>query len=194
MKILLTLLFAANSFAAVTVGKMAPDFELINENGKKVSLKQFKGKHVVLEWFNKDCPFVVKHYESKNMQKLQKKYTGKNVVWLSIVSSAPKKQGHITSAEAMTLKTRGQNNATHILLDPTGEVGKKYGAKTTPHMYIVKPDGKLAYQGAIDSIPSTNQDDIKKAKNFVASNLDNLIAGKSVIVAKTPPYGCSVKY
>ncbi len=194
MKFLIALLFSINSFAAVTVGETTPNFELTNENGKKVSLNQFKGKHVVLEWFNKDCPFVVKHYGSSNMQKLQKKYTGKDVVWLSIVSSAPEKQGHITPTEAMTMKKEGKNHATHILLDPSGEVGKKYGAKTTPHMFIITPDGKLAYQGAIDSIPSTNQDDISKAKNFVASNLDNLMNGKSVTVAQTKPYGCSVKY
>jgi hypothetical protein len=149
---------------------------------------------VVLEWTNHDCPFVVKHYKSGNMQAQQKELTGKGAVWLTIVSSAPGKQGHVDAARANELtKTRGAAPSA-VLLDPAGDAGRKYEAKTTPHMYIVAPDGKLIYMGGIDSIPSSDQADIPKATPYVKVALAEAMAGKPVTEASTKPYGCSVKY
>jgi peroxiredoxin len=182
--------------AAVEIGKAAPDFKLTGDDGKAHRLADYKGKTVVLEWVNEGCPFVKKHYtDSKNMQGLQKKYTAKGVVWLSIASSAEGREGHWAGpAEAAGFRKAKGSAATAILLDPEGSVGQAYGAKTTPHMYIVGKDGKLAYQGAIDSIASASAKDIPKATNWVAQALDELAAGKEVSVPQTRSYGCSVKY
>ena len=182
--------------AAVEIGKAAPDFKLTGDDGKAHSLADYKGKTVVLEWVNEGCPFVKKHYhQSGNMPALQKKYTDKGVVWLSIVSSGEGMQGHWASpAEAAEFKTAQKGAMTAILLDPEGTVGQAYGAKTTPHMYIVDKAGKLAYQGAIDNIASAKAKDIPKATNWVAQALDELAAGKAVSVSQTRSYGCSVKY
>lgn len=194
MFVLALVLFAASVTHAVEVGKAAPDFSLTDYTGKVFKLSDYKGKTVVLEWFNRGCPFVKKHYGSKNMQTLQKKYTGKGVVWIAIVSSAKGKEGYLNPEEVKPLLKEFGFGATALLLDPKGTVGKSYQAKTTPHMYIIDKAGVLAYAGAIDDNPSTDPADIKGAKNYVSSALDELLAGKKVTVSTTKAYGCSVKY
>lgn len=189
-----SLSMSAPALADVTIGEKAPDFTLPAADGGEKSLSSFAGKIVVLEWHNKGCPFVKKHYGSGNMQALQKEYTGKDVVWLSINSSAEGKQGYETAAEALeTVKAEGAS-PTHVLLDPKGTVGKQYGAATTPHMYVIDKDGKLAYAGAIDDNASAEPEDAKTAKNYVRAAVDALQAGKPVEVASTKSYGCGVKY
>ncbi|MGE5176032.1 MAG: thioredoxin family protein [Hyphomicrobiales bacterium] len=192
--VLLLLGTAARADAAAVIGKAAPPFSIQDADGKTVQLSDFEGKYVVLEWINFHCPFVGKHYGSGNMQKLQAKYTKEGVIWLSICSSAPGKQGYVTGPEAKAgMKERGAAD-TDFLLDPKGIVGKAYGAKTTPHMFVIDPRGILRYDGAIDDKPSTKQEDIATAKNYLAAALDAVMAGKQVEVAATQPYGCSVKY
>ena len=181
-------------FAAVEIGKPAENFTLTDTQGKTHSLSDFKGKFVVLEWYNPDCPFVVKHYDSNNMQTLQKDYTGKGVVWLSINSSAKGKQGHYTPAEYNKIATDKKTAPTAVLLDHDGKVGKTYDAKTTPQIYIVNPEGKLIYQGAIDSKSSADAGDIANSENYVKATLDAALTGKAVTTSSTKPYGCSVKY
>jgi peroxiredoxin len=180
---------------ALSIGELAPGFKLTDENDKEYSLSAEKGKIVVLEWFNAECPFVKKHYYSKNMQKLQKELTDKGVIWLSINSSAPSKQGHIVSPNAakQMLKDQG-SNATHLLLDTKGTVGRTYGAQTTPHMFVIDPNGKLVYQGAIDSIASTEAKDTEKAQDYVRDAVNELMAKKPVTISQTKSYGCGVKY
>jgi peroxiredoxin len=186
---------ASASFAdEVKVGSAAPDFTLKDVNGKTHNLADYKGKFVVLEWFNEGCPFVKKHYTSGNMQKLQKEYTGQDVVWLSISSSAEGEQGHMTPQTAPKTIGDWKMDSTKVLLDHDGKVGKMYGAKTTPHMFVIDKEGKLIYQGAIDSKPSSNTADIEGAENYVKVALDNSMAGKPVATSSTKPYGCSVKY
>lgn len=186
--------YAASATAAARIGEPAPEFTLPGADGKSHSLAGYKGKYVVLEWTNHECPFVKKHYQSGNMQAHQKELTGKGVVWLSIVSSAKGKQGHVEAAEALEL-TRSRGAApTAVLLDPSGEVGRKYDAKTTPHMYVIAPDGTLVYMGGIDSIPSADTDDIAQATPYVKVALGEAMAGKPVTNASTKPYGCSIKY
>jgi len=180
--------------AMLKPGEAAPDFTLPGADGKSHSLGSFKGKYVVLEWTNHECPFVKKHYKSGNMQSQQKELTGKGAVWLSIVSSAPGKQGHVDAAKAAELTASRGAAPTAVLLDASGEVGRKYGAKTTPHMYVIAPDGKLIYMGGIDSIPSADVDDIASATPYVKVALGEAMAGKPVTRASTQPYGCSVKY
>lgn len=175
-------------------GKIAPAFEVADAQGKLHSLSETKGKWVVLEWFNKDCPFVKKHYESGNMQALQKKYTAQNVVWFSVISSAKGKQGHLSKDEALLVAKEQNSSATSILLDETGTMGKLYGAKTTPHMFIINPEGTVVYAGSIDDNDSANPEVIKKSTNYVAAALDSSLSGKKVAVSSTKPYGCSVKY
>lgn len=191
--VFLMLLSAAVAQTA-TPGGAAPDFTLMNQDGKPVKLSDFKGKTVVLEWYNKDCPFVKKHYGPGNMQTLQETYRGKGVVWLSIISSAPGSQGYLTQAEAAEQLKTGASKASSILTDADGTVGRLYGAKTTPHMYLIDPKGTLAYAGAIDDKPSAKSEDIKGARNYVAENLDAILAGKPVTTTSTKSYGCSVKY
>ncbi len=193
MKALLAVVFlAAAAHAAPEIGKPAPDFTLNDQSGKPVKLSDAKGKIVVLEWFNKDCPFVKKHYGSNNMQDLQKKYGKKGVVWYSIISSKEGKQGHLTPEEAASeLKGMGSKA---ILLDPKGDVGRLYQAKTTPHMFVIGKKGELLYMGGIDDTPSADAADIPKSKNYVAAALDETLAGKKVATASSRPYGCSVKY
>ena len=187
-------LSAGAALAGVEVGKPAPDFSLPDTNGQNHQLSQYKGKWVVLEWYNPDCPFVRKHYGSGNMQALQKEFTGKGVVWLSIDSSAPGQEGNYP-ADKLNEIASGQGVArTALLLDPAGKVGHSYGAKTTPNMYIINPEGKLVYEGAIDSKPTTAVADLKTATNYVKVALDNSMTGKSVSQTVTRPYGCSVKY
>jgi peroxiredoxin len=175
-------------------GQTAPPFALKDLDGQKRSLLDFKGKYVVLEWVNHGCPFVKKHYGSGNMQALQTEYTAKGVAWLSICSSAEGKQGHHSAADWKALNAEKKGAATAVLLDPDGTVGRLYGAKTTPHLFIVSPDGKLIYRGAIDDNPGVDPADIPTSKNYVRAALDEALAGKAVSVPATAPYGCSVKY
>lgn len=196
MKILTALLFlfvSSLSFA-IEIGATAPSFELQAASGKSVKLSDYKGKIVVLEWFNNGCPFVRKHYDSNNMQSLQKKYIDKGIVWLTIISSAEGKQGYVDAAGALKQKTENKSFQTDILLDPKGVAGLAYGAKTTPHMYIIDKNQTLVYQGGIDDKADADKESIKGAKNFVADALDEILAGKTVKVQNTKPYGCSVKY
>ncbi len=172
----------------------APDFKLKDSYGKEHSLSDFAGKTVVLEWINYDCPFVKKHYDSNNMQSLQEKYTKQGVIWLAICSSAKGKQGHFTNEEINKRSNDHKAKFTAYLIDENGKVGKMYGAKTTPHMYVINKEGILVYAGAIDDIKSTDKEDIKKANNYVAKTLDEVLTGKEVTTKSTSPYGCSVKY
>ncbi|MDI1227963.1 MAG: thioredoxin family protein [bacterium] len=180
--------------ATAAVGEKAPDFTLPAADGGDKALSSFAGKIVVLEWHNKGCPFVRKHYESGNMQGLQKELTAKDVVWLTINSSAPGKQGNENAGEALATAKSDGAASTHILLDEKGEVGKLYGATTTPHMFVIDKEGKLAYAGAIDDNASPDQETIKGAKNYVRDAVEALVAGKPVEVATTKSYGCGVKY
>jgi len=190
----LVLGLATMAFAAPQVGQPAPGFTLKDSTGKEHSLADFKGKTVVLEWVNYGCPFVKKHYDSKNMQALQKDATGKGVVWLAVCSSAPGKQGNETP-EVATAKTKEyESAATAYLVDADGKVGKLYDAKTTPEMFIINPEGVLVYAGAIDDNRSPDAAVIKDSKNYVKAALDETLAGKPVSTATTKSYGCSVKY
>ncbi len=185
---------AVNAGAEAKVGQKAPDFTLQDSNNASHKLSQYAGKYVVLEWVNPDCPFVKKHYESGNMQNLQKELRGKDVVWLSIASSAEGKQGYYSGGEwnKMTADKKAAPNA--VLLDYDGKVGQAYGAKTTPHMYVINPKGILSYAGAIDDKASTKIEDVAGAKNYVKSAMDDLMAGKKVKTSQTQAYGCGVKY
>ncbi len=186
-------LFVSTANAAPP-GNAAPAFTEVNTAGKQVSLSDFKGKTVILEWTNDGCPFVQKHYNSKNMQSTQAAATADGVVWLSVISSKPGSQGHVDAAAANKLTADRGAKPTHVLLDPDGSMGRAYGAKTTPHMYIITPDGKIAYNGAIDSIKSNKVEDVPKATNYVTTSLAALKAGKAPDPALTVAYGCDVKY
>jgi peroxiredoxin len=189
--LLATTLLAADS---PPVGSAAPDFSLPDANGKTHSLTQYKGKYVVLEWFNPECPFVKKHYGSDNMQKLQQEYTSKGVVWLSIDSSAAGTEGNLTPEQAQSTIKSWKTHQTALLLDPEGKAGRAFGAKNTPHMFVINPEGKVVYEGAIDSKATPNPADIPSSTNYVKVALDESISGKPVTTATTKPYGCSVKY
>lgn len=190
---LLGLLIGAQAFA-VSVGSPAPDFTAKDSTGKTVKLSDYKGKTVVLEWLNYGCPFVKKHYGSGNMQELQAEAKKEGVVWLSVISSAKGKQGNSTPAQAEKDRKEHNSNAAAVILDSEGEVGKLYSAKTTPHMFVIDPAGKLVYQGAIDDKPSTDVEDVKGARNYVREALKDLREKKPIEVAETKSYGCSVKY
>ncbi|TAK87039.1 MAG: redoxin domain-containing protein [Aquabacterium sp.] len=185
---------ATVTHAAPQVGQPAPTFTALDSNGRNVSLAELKGKTVVLEWTNDGCPYVRKWYGSGEMQKLQKEAAQLGAVWLSVVSSAPGAQGYVDGPQANEkTKSRGAAPA-HVLLDPKGTLGRAYGAETTPHMYVIAPDGKLAYAGGIDSIASTNAADIPKADPYAKKAIEAVVAGKPVATAVTRPYGCGVKY
>ena len=192
----LTSLLTASVFAAESpsIGAPAPDFSATDSKGKKHSLSEYKGKYVVLEWFNPGCPFVVKHYGPGNMQKLQEQYTGKGVAWLSIDSAAPGLEGYLTPEQAEKQISEWKMRPTALLLDSEGKVGQAYGAKNTPHMFIINPEGKLIYAGAIDSKATPKPEDIASSTNYVKVALDESLSGKPVSNASTKPYGCSVKY
>lgn len=185
---------ATPAHATPRIGEMAPGFTATDTNGKTISLSDFKGKNVVLEWTNNECPFVRKHYDSKNMQSTQKYAADNNAVWISIVSSAPEKQGHVTPEDANKIVINEGATITAKILDEKGEIGHLYDAKTTPHMFIIDKDGKLAYMGAIDSNSSPRPSSVTDATNYVKLALAELAAGKPVTTASTEPYGCSVKY
>ncbi len=182
------------SASAAPVGDAAPAFKEVDTTGKLVQLSDFAGKTVILEWTNDGCPFVQKHYNSRNMQKTQEAATKDGAVWLTVISSKPGSQGAVNPKQADKLTADRGAHPTAVLLDPDGSMGKAYGAKTTPHMYIITPDGKIAYNGAIDSIKSSDVDDVPKAKNYVLAALDAVEAGRKPDPALTVPYGCSVKY
>ena len=189
----------AGAFALITahaaeIGQAAPDFSVKNVKGETVSLADFKDKVVVLEWVNYGCPFVKKHYASGNMPALQQKYTAKGVVWLTVNSSAEGKQGYHAPSEMAEIATKHGNKASHFLMDADGKMGKAYDAKVTPHMYIIHKDRKLVYNGAIDSNPSAETEDVATADKWFADALDAVLAGKEVPNAKNKPYGCGVKY
>jgi len=195
LKSTLALVIAAGTaVAAPQIGEPAPGFTLTDSNGQSHNLSDFQGKFVVLEWLNHGCPFVVKHYDSGNMQNLQKEYTGRDVVWLSIVSSAPGKQGHMSPAETNAAIAEKGAAPTAVLLDEDGTVGRLYNAKVTPELFVINPEGNLIYAGAIDDKKSVDAADIEGATNFVKQALDEALAGNPVSTPQTEAYGCSVKY
>lgn len=183
-----------NASAAVTNNEAAPNFTLTDSNGNDHSLSDFAGKYVVLEWINFDCPFVKKFYQMGNMQQFQQQVTDNGAIWLSINSSAEGKQGSYSPEEVNEIITNSQSNQTAYLHDTDGTVGQLYGAKTTPHMFVINPEGVLIYQGAIDSIRSADPSDISAADNYVLQALSQAAAGEEITPPVTPPYGCSVKY
>jgi peroxiredoxin len=180
--------------AQARIGAAAPAFTLTDSNGRSLSLADFKGKTVVLEWTNHDCPYVGKHYRGNNMQALQKKWTKQGVVWLSVISSAPGLQGHVSPQQANKLTADRGAAPSAVLFDPTGEVGRAYGARTTPHMYVINGEGGLVYMGGIDDQPSARIEDLKGARNFVDEALSEVAQGKPVSAAASRAYGCSIKY
>jgi peroxiredoxin len=180
--------------AAVAAGQAAPDFTLTDIHGQQHSLSDFKGKYVVLEWFNSECPFVQKHYESGNMQALQKKYAAKGVVWLTINSTNPESSNYRSPAQSEHIVQDWHISSAALMLDADGKVGQTYGARTTPHMWVIDPQGKVVYAGGIDDKPTFRHADVKTARNFVAAALDESMTGEPIDVPATPPYGCSVKY
>lgn len=179
---------------AAKVGDAAPDFTATDSNGNVHKLSQYRGKYVVLEWTNRGCPYTQKHYNTGNMQRLQKEWTAKGVIWLTVASSAPGKQGYVTAADENAYLKQVNAAPTAVLLDPTGQLGHLYDAKTTPHIFIINPQGTLIYNGAIDDRATTDVSDVNGAKNYVTAALDESMAGKPVSVATSRPYGCSVKY
>ena len=187
-------LVASPALAAPAIGKPAPAFAATDADGKVRTLEEFKGKVVVLEWTNNGCPYVKKHYNSGNMQGLQKSATDDGVVWLTLISSAPGQQGYLSGAEAKAWKTQAKASSAAVLLDPQGRVGRAYDAKTTPHMYVIDKAGTLAYMGGIDDKPTSDVADVKTAKNHVLAALGDVKAGRAVAQPVTKPYGCSVKY
>jgi len=185
---------AATQSEAQTVGQRAPNFTLNDSNGRSVSLADFRGKTVVLEWNNPECPFVRKHYGSGNMQRTQTAATANGVIWLSINSSAPGKEGHMNATESRRFVSSSGARPTAYLLDPAGNVGRSYGARTTPHMYVINGAGTLVYAGGIDDKPTANPADIEGARNHVLAALSDLRANRAVAVPTSRPYGCAVKY
>jgi len=185
---------AAPLAAEPEVAVTAPNFRALDMHGKVVELSQYRGKTVVLEWNNPGCPFVQKHYSSGNMQKTQAAAAAQGVVWLTVNSGAPGKQGHMTGAEAQQFVVGQKAKPATYVLDPKGMIGKVYGAKTTPHMYIIDARGQLVYKGGIDDRATADVADIAKARNHVLAALGEMKAGKPVSVTETRPYGCSVKY
>jgi peroxiredoxin len=190
----LACMLASPAAAALGTGDTAPDFIAVDIDGQSQSIKQYKGKTVVLEWHNPGCPFVKKFYEPGAMQKMQTEAKERGIVWLTINSGAPKKQGHMSPTEARKAFAASKSASTAYIIDETGVIGHLYGAKTTPHMFVIDRSGTIVYNGAVDDKPSTDSVDIESSKNYVTAALDALSAGRSVSEASTKPYGCSVKY
>lgn len=194
----LAVLFATLVFLplawAVRVRETAPDFTATDSNGKVHHLADYSGKYVVLEWTNRGCPYTQKHYNSGNMQRLQREWTQKGVVWLTVISSAPGTQGYVTAGDENEYVKQMKASPTAVLLDPKGDLGHLYDAKTTPQMFVISPQGILLYDGAIDDRPTTDTADIQGAKNYLSQALEETMAGRQVSVPTTRPYGCSVKY
>lgn len=180
--------------AEVKTGSAAPDFSLKGDDGKTHKLSDHKGKYVILEWYNEGCPYVKKYYNSGRMQELQNEFKKRDVVWYSVISSKKGTQGHVDVAGAKALRKEHKSNPLAILLDEGGKTGKAYGAKTTPHMFIINPEGVVVYQGAIDDQPSANKKTLEGAKNYVKLAFADIDAKRPVKVSDTKPYGCSVKY
>ena len=197
IKILSLLLLSLLATTSVKNGDTAPSFTLLNQDNKTVSLDEFKGKKIILEWTNHDCPFVKRHYDTTNMQTIQKDMTDNEIVWLSIISSAEGKQGHVSKEQAKELTLKRNAHPSHVLLDTKGNVGRMFSAKTTPHMFVIDELGKVRYQGAIDNLGNTGalfSTDLSKAKNYVKNAVNQLMSGEEVKDKKTRPYGCSIKY
>jgi peroxiredoxin len=193
--VILAVVFALPAQAALQIGQPAPEIEVTDIHGQSFKLSDFQGKNIVLEWRNAKCPFVMKHYETGNMQKTQKAATAMDdVIWVSVNSSAKGKQGHITPEEAQALIAKEGAVPTTMILDPSGKIGRSYGAKTTPHMFVVDIAGNLAYMGAIDDRPSPKYETVEGAHNYVLAALNDLADGHSVATSVTQPYGCAVKY
>src|SRR5271167_3278634 len=192
--VVLTLCAIPLLIAAAKVGDPAPDFTATASSGKTVRLADYRGKFVVLEWHNNGCPYVGKHYNSGNMQRLQKQWTSQGVAWFTILSSAPGMQGYVTASEENDYLTKEHAAPTAALLDPTGEIGHLYDAKTSPQMVVINPQGVVIYDGAIDDKPTTDLNDVPGATNYVSRALEQAMAGKQVGMPATRPYGCSVKY
>ncbi len=188
------IMLAMPVYAAPQIGQPAPDFTATDIDGNEFTLSELKGKKVILEWTNNQCPFVVKHYGSGNMQATQKAATDKGAVWVSIVSSGEGMQGNVTSEEARAIMTEADAHPSAKILDPSGTIGHLYEAQTTPHMFVIDEEGILAYAGAIDSKSSPNPKSIETATNYVLAALDDLDAGRPVATSQTQPYGCAVKY
>jgi peroxiredoxin len=186
-------LVALSAFA-LRVGDDAPAFTGMDSHGQAHKLSDYKGQFVVLEWTNNGCPYTKKHYDSGNMQALQKQWTAKGVVWLTVLSSAPGEQGYMTASDENAYIGKVHAGPTAALLDPSGAIGHEYAAKTTPHMFVIDPSGKLIYDGAIDDHPTTDASDIPSSKNYVSAALTEAMAGQQVATSYTRPYGCSVKY
>ena len=184
----------ALSASAVKVGDQAPDFTGTDSHGQTHKLSDYRGKFMVLEWHNNGCPFTKKHYESGNMQKLQQEWTSKGVVWLTVISSSPGSQGYVTADQENEYLQKMHAVPTAAILDPKGDIGHLYGAKTTPHMFVINPQGQIIYSGAIDDKATTDLSDVNGANNYVSDALQEAMSGKAVAVATTRPYGCSVKY
>ncbi len=179
---------------AVRIGEPAPAFDVKDSKGQEHRLSDYTGKYIVLEWHNQGCPFVQKHYGSGNMQRLQKEWTAKGVIWLTVISSAPGKQGHVTGPQADAFVSEHKAAPTAVLLDVAGTMGRAYGAKTSPHMFVITPKGLVIYNGAIDDKPTTEKSDIPLARNYVSAALTEDMAGRPVTTPTSVPYGCSVKY
>ena len=192
--LLAEMLAPVSAGAQAVVGSPAPAFTATDSHGQAHTLNQYRGKYVVLEWHNQGCPYTHKHYASGNMQALQKEWTAKGVVWFTVISSAPGKQGYVTDSEENAYLAEMHADPTAVLMDPEGKLGRLYDAKTTPEMYVIDPQGKLIYEGAIDDHPTPDVSDIKGADNYLNDALSEAMAGKSVAHAYTRPYGCSVKY
>ncbi|HXW92776.1 MAG TPA: redoxin domain-containing protein [Terriglobales bacterium] len=191
--LVVALLFLCSAYAQ-KVGDPAPEFQATDSHGQGHRLSEYRGKFVVLEWHNNGCPYTRKHYESGNMQRLQQEWTARGVVWFTVISSAPGQQGYVTAPQENDYLTRMNASPTAALLDPQGDVGHLYAAKTTPHMFIINPAGVLIYDGAIDNKATTDQADIAIAQNYVSQALGEAMAGKPVSIPTSRPYGCSVKY
>ena len=189
-----TVLVLAIAAMAVKVGDPAPGFSAVDNHGKVQKLADYKGKYVVLEWHNQGCPYTRKHYESGNMQRLQKKWTDQGVIWFTVISSGPGTQGFVTPSQENDYLEKMHAAPTAVLMYMTGTLGHLYDAKTTPEMYVISPSATLIYQGAIDDQPTTDEKDIAGAKNYVDAALTEAMGNKPVTVAATRPYGCSVKY
>lgn len=187
-------LMASAAYAEIGSGEPAPDFTAQAVDGSTVKLSSLKGKVVVLDWANYGCPFDHMHYSSGDLPKLQKKYTGKGVIWLSVMSSAPGKEGYYTQDQLKEQDTKNDNHATHVLMDSDGRIGHLYEAKTTPHMFIIDAKGIVQYNGAIDSVPSTEKESLTRAIPYAANAIDAVLVDKTPDPAFIPPYGCSVKY
>ena len=197
IKILAFLMTCFAVFGSVKNDAIAPNFTLINQDNETINLSSFKGKKVILEWTNHECPFVKRHYDTNNMQNLQEDFTDDGIIWLSIISSAEGKQGYITKSEAKELTTNRNAYPSHVLFDSNGDVARLYDAKTTPHMYVIDERGALKYQGAIDDLGSTGalfSTDLTEAKNYVRNAIVSLLLNEDIVDKKTRPYGCSIKY